>query len=149
VKIRLQEMPSVGLSHGVATVTLTFSDEQHLEAARGWLGLGDFLSANEELDNITPRHRAHPHVLRERLRVFAAGKRWKDAGIVGEFILPVFEGDPEFRYLLAQVATQANQLKLASRHLEAAFLCPEGRELKLRALEDPLLAPVWGVAGDK
>lgn len=48
---------------------------RHLEAARGWIGLGDFLSANTELDDIAPHLRAHPKVLRERMKVFALGER--------------------------------------------------------------------------
>jgi len=33
---------------------LPFPDNKHLEAAEGWLGLGNWLEANEELENITP-----------------------------------------------------------------------------------------------
>jgi hypothetical protein len=34
-----------------------------LRAAEGWLELGNHLEANEELENITPKLRAHPDVL--------------------------------------------------------------------------------------
>jgi len=44
-------------------------DQRHLEAAEGWLGLGDHLAANEELDSITPRLRAHPDPLKPRFEV--------------------------------------------------------------------------------
>ena len=32
---------------------LPLPDQRHLDAAEGWLGLGDYLTANEELENIT------------------------------------------------------------------------------------------------
>jgi hypothetical protein len=35
----------------------------HLDAASGWLGLGDVVSANDELKQISPAMREHPAVL--------------------------------------------------------------------------------------
>jgi len=42
------------------------ADLRHLQAAQGWLELGNHLEANEELENITAKHRAHPAVLELR-----------------------------------------------------------------------------------
>ncbi len=39
------------------------SDRFHLEAAQGWVELGEWREANEELDRITPQLRVHPDVL--------------------------------------------------------------------------------------
>jgi hypothetical protein len=47
---------------------------RHIQAAEGWLDLGDWQSANEELENVTPRLRAHPAVLEMRFRIYSAGK---------------------------------------------------------------------------
>jgi predicted Zn-dependent protease len=58
---------------------LPHPDNKHLEAAEGWLGLGDHLSANEELENIRPELRDHPFVLEVRYRIFAEAKRWAEA----------------------------------------------------------------------
>lgn len=58
---------------------LPFPDQRLLEAARGWLGLGDHLSANEELDNITPQLRDHPAVLAVRYEIYAKAKNWDGA----------------------------------------------------------------------
>jgi predicted Zn-dependent protease len=52
------------------------ADQHHLRAAEGWLGLGDWQSANDELEEITPQLRAHPEVLEVRWQVYAAAKRW-------------------------------------------------------------------------
>jgi predicted Zn-dependent protease len=54
-------------------------DRQHLDAAEGWLGLGSWKHADEELADITPEFRAHPAVLRAQYEVFAASKNWEGA----------------------------------------------------------------------
>jgi hypothetical protein len=48
-------------------------DQRFLYAAEGWLGLGDHLSVNEELENITPELRTHPKMLLVRLDVYHDG----------------------------------------------------------------------------
>jgi hypothetical protein len=47
----------------------------HSLAAEGWLGLGDHLAANEELEQISPKLRAHPLVLEVRYKIYAEAKR--------------------------------------------------------------------------
>jgi hypothetical protein len=44
-------------------------DQHHLRAAEGWLELGDWRSANEELESVTAALRAHPDVLAMRWQV--------------------------------------------------------------------------------
>ena len=48
----------------------------HVNAAAGWLGLGDVASANEELDQIAPELQTHPVVLMARCQSFMAAKQW-------------------------------------------------------------------------
>jgi len=52
---------------------LEHSDRIHLEAAQGWIELGNWREANDELDCITPRLRAHPDVLSVRRIVCLKG----------------------------------------------------------------------------
>jgi tetratricopeptide (TPR) repeat protein len=52
-------------------------DSIHLIAAEGWLGLGNHIEANEELENITPQLRAHPDVLEMRWQIYAEAKKWE------------------------------------------------------------------------
>jgi hypothetical protein len=47
----------------------------HLKAAQGWIELGVWDAANEELQSITPQLRAHPDVLKERFNVYLIHKR--------------------------------------------------------------------------
>jgi uncharacterized protein HemY len=51
-------------------------DSFHLNGAIGWLGLGNNLEANEELENISPQLRVHPDVLEIRWQILAADKQW-------------------------------------------------------------------------
>jgi predicted Zn-dependent protease len=55
---------------------LPLPDQRHLDAAEGWLGLGDFQSASEELDQISSDLRAHPYVLELRYQIYAETQRW-------------------------------------------------------------------------
>lgn len=52
------------------------SDKRHLEAAEGWLGLGDWASANAELEEISPKMRAHPDVLLLRCEIYGRAGKW-------------------------------------------------------------------------
>ena len=58
---------------------LPHPDNKHLEAAEGWLGLGNWREANDELENIRPELRDHPFVLEVRYKIFAEAKRWDEA----------------------------------------------------------------------
>lgn len=52
------------------------SDALHLQAAEGWIGLGDYAAANEELEQISAACRAHPNVLQLRWRIYAQAGKW-------------------------------------------------------------------------
>jgi len=49
----------------------------HLQAAEGWLELGNHLEANEELEKIEPSLRVHPSVLEVRLDIYDKAKKWE------------------------------------------------------------------------
>ena len=51
-------------------------DNFHLEAAKGWLDLGDHVLANGELEKITPNLRAHPDVLDVPWQIYAKAEKW-------------------------------------------------------------------------
>jgi hypothetical protein len=51
-------------------------DSIHLQAAEGWIGLGNYADANEELEQIAAANHAHPDVLQLRWRIYAAAKKW-------------------------------------------------------------------------
>jgi tetratricopeptide (TPR) repeat protein len=56
--------------------TLAPPDSHYLNAAEGWLGLGDYQSALEELELINPALRAHPDVLAVRCDIYTDAMKW-------------------------------------------------------------------------
>ena len=73
--------------------TLTVPDSMFLEAAEGWLGLGDWKSAEEELEKIMPEFRADPVVLKVRWEICALGNKW-DAGVeIGRMLVEAEPGE--------------------------------------------------------
>jgi len=56
---------------------LEHPDALHFHAALGWLELGNWHEANEELANITPELRVHPDVLTLRWQIYAKAKKWE------------------------------------------------------------------------
>lgn len=57
----------------------SLADIRRLEAAEGWLGLGNQAEARAELDEVTPAMREHPLTLHFRWRVHAEARQWEAA----------------------------------------------------------------------
>jgi tetratricopeptide (TPR) repeat protein len=160
--------------------TLTLSAARHIEAADGWLDLGDWQSANEEPERITPRLRAHPTVLEMRFRVYSAAKHLELALEVPEalvaltpheenawinrsyllhdlkrtqeaydLLLPVldkFKNEWVIPYNLACYKCQLGDHARAKELLALAYERGDAEEIKLMALDDADLAPLWAVS---
>ena len=75
------------------TTPLPARDQHHLRAAEGWLELGDWRSANDELENVTPALRAHTDVLAMRWQVYSEPKHWELALVVAEALCDLVPGD--------------------------------------------------------
>ena len=58
------------------TSSLQPPDSFHLQAAEGWIGLGSYAEANDELEQIAAANRAHPDVLQLRWRIYADARKW-------------------------------------------------------------------------
>jgi predicted Zn-dependent protease len=58
---------------------LSSEDRRHLDAADGWLGLGNLHEARAELDQITATEQSHPDVLQLRWNVTATAGAWADS----------------------------------------------------------------------
>jgi tetratricopeptide (TPR) repeat protein len=87
---------------------LPLQDQRHLDAAEGWLGLGDHLAANEEIDQISLALRIHPFVLEIRYKIYAEAKRW-DAAI--ETARSVAKSMPENPWGYFHLAYSLHELK--------------------------------------
>jgi hypothetical protein len=69
------------------TPELEQDDRRHLDAAEGWLGLGNWSEANEELEQISPAMRAHPEVLGVRYDVYSHAAKWDACLDIGEALV--------------------------------------------------------------
>jgi predicted Zn-dependent protease len=58
---------------------LEVPDAHYLNAAEGWLGLGNPGEARRELDQIRPNHQLHPAVLDMRWQICAKEGNWAEA----------------------------------------------------------------------
>lgn len=96
---------------------LTESDAKHLLAAEGWLELGNFLAANEELENIAPLFRAHPEVLELRVSILMAGKKWDDALVIAETLTDQLPGRPAAWVAMAECLHQKGETESAYQTL--------------------------------
>ena len=52
--------------------------QRWVDAAEGWLELGDWRSAQDELSQIEPPERDHPAIVALRIEILSTGKRWEE-----------------------------------------------------------------------
>jgi predicted Zn-dependent protease len=75
--------------------SLNAQDQMRLRAAEGWFELGDFVSASDELEEITAEARANPTILSLRYSIYAKAKRWDMAAEVAEGLTSMMPDDPQ------------------------------------------------------
>jgi tetratricopeptide (TPR) repeat protein len=161
---------------------LEFHDRRHLEAAEGWLGLGNQIEAFEELEQISPQLRVHPDVLELRWQIYAKEKKWEACVNIARAIaklapshshgwihlayslhelkrtkearhvlIPIVDKFPKeylMRYNLACYCCQLGNLKEALQWLQLAIDLAGKKDIRLMALNDPDLEPLWANIGE-
>lgn len=93
----------------------------------GWLELGNYLEANEELEKITPQLRAHPDVLKIRYEIYAAAQKWNEAHTIAQALVEIVRTNVENWLCLAYSARRkpTGSIEEAKKILqEAALLFP-------------------------
>jgi len=58
---------------------LTIGDQRHVNAAEGWMILGNIREAKLELEHVSVKGREHPDALRVRYELVAGDKLWAEA----------------------------------------------------------------------
>jgi Flp pilus assembly protein TadD len=71
-------------------------DSFHLSAAIGWLGLGNWQEANEELEKIVPALASHPDVLWVRLEIYSKAEKWDKAAEIACALVQSRPTEPQF-----------------------------------------------------
>ncbi len=124
------------------TMTLTPQDQHHLLAAEGWLELGDWLAANEELEEIEAAHRSFPAVFALRVRIYCAAEKWEIALQIGEVIAKAYT-DAELYLAMAISCASLHRVLEASGWLQQALNLNQTPEFRLKALADLRLTEAW------
>ena len=158
---------------------LKHPDPMHLSAAAGWIQLGDYDAANDELENIRAEWRAHPDVLNLRWLIYSNDEQWDACLDIASAIVkmapdrvwgwihkayalrratgggiekakPVlleaaklFPDDDIIQYNLACYCAQLGQLDAAQEHLDKSYELGDAKQIKLMALDDDDLKPLW------
>lgn len=73
---------------------MSLRDIRHIQAAEGWLGLGDHLEAKEELKNISATYRKHPAVLMLRCMVHYNAKNWPMVFEIADTLTTIAPNNP-------------------------------------------------------
>ncbi len=97
-------------------------DQRHLTTAEGYLELGMYLDANQELERIEPDLRHLPEVLAVRLEIYSALKKWELMQIVAAKLA---KEDPDEVHWIVSLAYATRR----AESIEAA------REVLLQALD--------------
>src|SRR6266404_2822471 len=74
--------------------TLGPPDKFYLDAAQGWLALGDHLEARAELERISPQFGTHPDVLKVLWEILAAEKQWGPALEIARRLIQMEPDEP-------------------------------------------------------
>ena len=158
---------------------LQHPDPMHLEAAAGWIQLGDYDSANEELEKIRAEWSEHPDVLDLRWLIYSHHEQWDACLDIASAIVKIasdrvwgwvhkayalrratgggiekakpvlleaaklFPDDDIIQYNLACYCAQLGQLDAAQEHLDKSYELGDAKQIKLMALDDDDLKPLW------
>jgi predicted Zn-dependent protease len=88
-----------------------------LEPFAGYLALGMYLDANDELENLPTALKAHPTVLSARLELLIEMKRWEDGAILGQSLFKLWPDACEHYVRTAFCLHEMKQTKEARKTL--------------------------------
>lgn len=116
-------------------------DAYRLQTAKGFLGLGMWMEANEELENITAEVRHVPEVLESRCDVYKQAKKWELMHAVAKRLHDYDPDHAGYRYAMAGSLCQLGDVEKAKEFLGSAFKIDA--DLRMAALDDETLEPLW------
>lgn len=92
------------------------ADKFHLDAVSGWIGLGDLISARDELKQISPEIQNHPAVLLVQSELLFAEKNWEPLLPLTETLLRQY---PKLDFLWIHRSYALHELKRTQEALDA------------------------------
>jgi hypothetical protein len=109
------------------------SDYLHLRAAEGWLELGNWRQANDEVDEISDAFKAHAIVLQLRCEIYKAAKKWDLVKHGALHLNGQFPTQWRFPFLLACSYAQGGDLDSSKTWFQRAMKLNE-EKVKLEAV---------------
>ncbi len=92
------------------------ADKFHVDAASGWIGLGDLDSAREELKQISPEIQNHPAVLLVQSELLFAEENWEPLRLLTDRLLVQF---PKLDFLWINRNYALHELKRTQEAFDA------------------------------
>ncbi len=108
------------ISDLTAFVPLETRDQQHLRAAHGYIDLGMYIDANEELEKITPDVRHVPEILEARLLIYQGTAKWEAMEAIATALVDWNPDEPGFFIQLGYATRRAKSLSEARQVLVRA-----------------------------
>ena len=105
------------------------ADKFHVDAASGWIGLGDLQSARDELKQISPEIQNHPAVLMVQSELLFAAEDWESLLPLTEKLLGQF---PKLDFLWINRSYALHELKRTQAAFDA--LLPAAKKFPKRWL---------------
>jgi tetratricopeptide (TPR) repeat protein len=94
-------------------MSLEAPDLQYCKAAVGYVELGMFQDANDQLENIDPFNRAAPEVLAVRIAVYHGLKKWELMQEVAKRLTEFQPNDIQWTISLAYATRRGNSIQVA------------------------------------
>ena len=88
-------------------------DSEIFEAAYGYVQLGMFLEANEQLENIDPFNRVAPEVLALRIDIYSGLKKWDLMQAIAQRLHECFPRDVQWVISLAYATRRSESIDAA------------------------------------
>lgn len=95
-------------------------EQQHVTAAQGYVELGMFLDANEELEQVDPDVRHVPEVLAVRVEIYSALKKWELMQVVARKLAMFDPDNPQWTGSWAYATRRADSIEAARLILREA-----------------------------
>lgn len=102
---------------------LYIEDLHHLDAAKGWIELGNHVEAFNELEKIAPRNRAAPEVLEVRWQIYTLAGKHDNALTIAEALVKVVPKRYQVHILRAHSLHELGRIKEAIDFLTVAAGC--------------------------
>jgi lipopolysaccharide biosynthesis regulator YciM len=96
---------------------LDHPDKQFFEVASGYVELGMYLDANEQLEKVDPFNRAAPEILALRIEIYQGLEKWELMAEIAKRLTEFDQNNPQWPVSFAYATRRANSVEAAKEIL--------------------------------